>query len=321
MIPTKYSGTQAELYLACRFGFELCETNLSAFTAYKSKYTPAFIAQNLAAIDAADALDDSTARYTTAQNLRLDVIEQRDEFMFLYNALRGYIADAYRGDKGTNMAKSAGHTFYAKANANNWASATALMSAAVPFALTYKAELMANENMPADFPTRLQAKKADFDAVYKAWNAADTASTTQTQEKIAANNAIYTSFSAMVSDASKAFRPTDPTLEKFSIVNIYAQIRGSKPSGLNGLITDEATKEPREHAKVSIPLFGKIFTTKEDGRFDFTPLPVGKYDLQIECEGYETVFKEEVEVGTGAVTRLNVKMVAVKSAVEVVAMT
>jgi hypothetical protein len=121
----------------------------------------------------------------------------------------------------------------------------------------------------------------------------------------------------MVADAPKAFPPTDPNLTKFSIVSIFAQIRGTKPSGLNGVVTHVGTKLPLENAKVSIVLFGKAVVTQKDGRFDFTPLTAGTYDLQIEAEGFETVFETKIEVKTGVVTRLNVKMVAATRAVGV----
>ena len=205
MTVTKYGSSQQELYNACRFAWQLCETHKNTFAEYKSKYTEAYILQQLAQIDAADALDDSTARYTAAQNLRVKLVEKKDEFMVLFNRLMGYITDAYQVNIAVNMKKSAGQGLYNKANSEHWTSMTGLLSAAVPFANTHKADLCADDNMPADFDERLQTKKAEFEAIYKLWNAADTAASTQTDTKIIANNAIYSNMMAMLTDAKLAF--------------------------------------------------------------------------------------------------------------------
>ena len=288
MTASKYGSSQQELYNACRFAWQLCDTHLPVFASYKGKYTTAFINQNLADIDAADAMDDSTARYTAAQNLRVDLVGKKDEFMVLFNRLMGYITDAYQVNKAENMKKSAGQGFYRKANADNWASMTGLMSAAISFVNTYKADLCADDNMPANFDARLLAKKTEFDANYMAWNAADTAASTQTDEKIVANNAIYTKMMAMLADAKVAFPKNDPNAVKFVGTYIFAQIRGTKAAGIMGKVTvDITTGTAIANAKISIVSLSKSCVTNAEGRFDLSPIAAGIYTIQIEAEGYE----------------------------------
>ena len=316
MTATKYGSSQQELYNACRFAWNLCNTHRSIFAQYKGKYTEAFILQQLAEVEAADAMDDSTARYTTAQNLRIKLVEKKDEFMVLFNRLMGYITDAYQVSIADNMKKSAGQSVYRKANVENWSSMTGLLSAAIPFVNTHKADLCADNNMPTDFDVRLQAKKTEFEALYKSWNAADTAASTQTDEKITANNAIYGKMMAMLTDAKVAFPKNDPNAAKFVGTYIFAQIRGTKASGVMGKVSvGNTTGTAINNAKISIVSLNKSCVTDVEGRFDFSPIAAGVYTILIEAEGFDPFTIEAYEIKTGIIGRLNVVLTAVANRV------
>ena len=214
------------------------------------------------------------------------------------------------------MKKSAGQGLYNKANGEHWLSLLGLMSAAIPFVNAHKADLCADNNMPDNFDTLMQAQKTEFEAIYKAWNAADTAASTQTDEKIAANNAIYAKMMAMLADAKLAFPKNDPMLVKFVGTNIFAQIRGTKAAGIMGKVTvDTTTGTAIANAKISIVSLSKSCMTNAEGRFDLSPIAAGIYTIQIEAEGYEPFVIEDYEIKTGIIGRLNVVLTAVAPAV------
>ena len=308
MVNTLYSCSQPELYLVCRKAWQLCNDNLSAFTAYKPKYSAAFITQNMTSVNDVDVMDDSKARYARSQNLRVDLVDKKDDVLDLYQLLKGYIEDAYRADKINTMIQAAGQQYYTKASSCNWASVTALLSSMAPFVTNNLADLTANDNMPTDFSTRIQTVKTEFEDLYKNWSDADAAASSETDAKITANNAIYNNMKTMLSDAQKVFRKDDVLLEKFTLTDLMSQVRGTRPSGLNGKVINSGNLKGLENAQVSIPALDKMVKTDANGQFQFGVLPVGKYTVEIEADGFETVKMEKYEVKLSVIHRLNVKM-------------
>lgn len=315
MVNTQYSCSQPELYLVCRKAWQLCSDNLAVFTAYKPKYSEAFIAQNIASVNDVDAMDDSKARYARSQNLRLDLVEKKDEVLDVYQLLKGYIEDAYRADKVNTMIQAAGQQYYTKASSCNWASVAALLSSMAPFVTNNLAELTANDNMPTDFSTRIQTLKTDFENLYKNWSDADTAASTETDTKIIANNTIFNNMKTMLSDAQKVFRKDEVMSEKFTLSDLMAQVRGTRPSGLNGKVVNAVNNKNISKAQISILSLDKVTKTDENGQFQLGVVPVGKYTIVIEADGYEKVTMEKYEIKASVVHRLIVKMTEVTVAV------
>ncbi len=312
MINNLYNCAQPELYLICRKGWHLCTDNLAAFTAYKPKYSEAFIAQNLSDINDADNMDDSKARYARSQNLRLDLVEKKEEVLDIYHLLKGYIEDAYRTDKVPTMIQAAGQQFYAKASSNNWAHASALLSAMGPFVSNNLATLTDNNNMPPNFSTRIQTVKEEFEQMYKNWSASDNAAATETDAKITANNAIYNNLKTMLSDAQKVFRKDALLAEKFTLLDLMSQVRGPRPSGISGRVLNSVNQKAIENAQISIPALDKVIKTDVNGQFQLMPLPVGKYTVIIEADSFDTVTLEKYEIKSSVVNRLIQKMEAVE---------
>ena len=262
----------------------------------------------LAAIDAADNLPDSVARYAPTKNLRFDLIEKNADVLDCFVLLKGYIADAYTGEKAKTMIDAAGQQFYKKAAVKVWTSTSSLLSAALPFMVANLADLTANDNMPPAFHTRFKEAKATFDSALAKWKTSDTASYGLTDEKIAANNAIYAQLTAMLSDAQKVFRNDDLLKSQFTVAFLLSQTRGTKAAGVSGKVLIANTKTTIEGAQITIVELEKSVVTDAKGHYELSPVASGVYTLRIEIEGYDTLSIENHLVEIGTISRLNIEL-------------
>ena len=308
-----YNISQSDLYLIFDYVCDLSEANLANLTAYKSKYTVDFFKTFRTDISAASDMPDSIARYAPVKVERLEVVALKEDIIYYFQMLKGYINDAYP-DAEINkiMVSAAGQQYVVKAKAANWAAVKSLLSAAVPFIQAHLAELKANNNMPADFLTRFAKLKTDFEAIYKSWNNKDADSSDLTGDKISSNNAIFEKGTAVLADAQIVFKRDALTAKKFTMSSIMGQIRGTRAAGLSGKVGLMGTKTMLENVKISINLLNKSVVTDKDGRFDLSPIAAGFYTIEIEAEGYETIVLENYEIKTGMIGRLKVEMQTVE---------
>ena len=313
MVITIYNCKQRELYNACRIGWKLYRQYLLRFTAYKARFTEGVADENEAKVEAADFLPDSDAREVVAQSLRIDLVQQRIVVTDLFQTLKGYINDAFPANKQTLMYKAAGQQYYEKSALNNWSSATALLSSALPFITDNKTDLMANQNMPAAFATAFVEAGENFTKIYKDFNTAVNAAAAQTADKVTASNEIYTLLMAMLADAQICFRKDPDIAAQFVWATILAQARGVKASGFAGKITRDNAFEGTKNATVNIVQLNKTITTDSEGRFDTGSIAAGVYMLNITAEGHELKTMPKYEVKTGTISRLNVHLKSISS--------
>jgi Carboxypeptidase regulatory-like domain len=310
MVPTIYNCSQQQAYNACRIAWRLCQQYLMNFAAYKSNYTQAFIDQNLALIEAADALDDHKARYSTVKQTYVALTKERDNVTDLFIYLKGYITQAFAADVQSILFDEAGQQYFADASVGKWASMTGLLSSMLPFVAKYEAALKEKGYAPADFLARVQAGKAQFEAVYATLKTEEDAASGATDEKVIATNAIFTNALAMLSDGKIVFKRDDVLSKKFVWANVLAQTRGTKNAGLTGFVTEISTKKGIKDADVTCVETGKTTKTDADGRFDLSPLAASNYTFQVVADGFASFLSEERKIDTGVVGRMNVEMSA-----------
>lgn len=315
MTATSYSCSQAELYVGCRIGWGQCLTYLPEFSDLKAKYTEDFINGKLDAINAADALFDADARYAETENMRKDLIELKDKVLLMYGKLLAYIDDAFQTSKWKTEYKAAGQAYYADAAKCKWTSVTALLSSAIPYIDKNKVALMENQNMPASFEAAFQESKTAFDTLYQSYLTATKDAAAQTKTKIEANNEIFESLRAMLSDAKRIFKNDTALAEKFTIPSIFAQTRGVKSSGILGRVNTGKKTKGIEKAKITLNDGLMVAISDKDGRFEFAPLPPGKYKVVVEMEGFDTFTIKDYKVRLGITSRLQAAMTAVTTAV------
>jgi hypothetical protein len=310
MVYASYNCTQQQAYNTCRFAWRACQQNLLSFADYKSNYTLAFIAENLDAIDAADALDDHKARYSTTKQLYVALTDEKDNVIDLYVYLKGYIVTAYAENIRDIVIEEAGQQYFAGANTGKWASVTGLLSAMLPFVFKNEAILIEKGFAPKNFLTRVQETKQRFDAVYKTYKEEEDSAANATEEKVVATNDVCAKVLDMLADAKIVFRRDETNAKKFIWNYFLSQTRGSKNAGLAGFVRDKETNKGIEKAEVFIVGTDKIVTTDKEGRFDFSPLNPAEYILQFSASGYTTVVSDKKMVKSSVVGRINVDMMA-----------
>lgn len=65
---------------------------------------------------------------------------------------------------------------------------------------------------------------------------------------------------------------------------------------INGVINDKLTGQLISGATIKLHPSNQFATTKENGEFNFSPLPFGVYQLSIAHMGYETIFIDEIQI-------------------------
>jgi hypothetical protein len=312
----RYNCSQADLYLACRVGWWLCQKHLPAIASKKPKYTEAFINTRLQAILEADLLPDAHARYTEYELVRKALFDYNWVIKAHFNLLLSYIRDAFSEGDQAIMQRACGKPFFANAKKNKWPYVSLMLNAAVPFIDKYRATLESSvkdpsvkNNMPATFPDEFKAMQAHFEALYKEFKIADEDGAGQTTEKISANNAIYEDLMSMFTDGVLMFSNDTALKEEFTFAATLSKIRGTKPAGLNGIVTDADTKEPIANVLIQLTDTELSATTNAKGAFEIYPLVAHKYSVVVTAENYLPFFKSEFVVKSGGMTRLNVDLV------------
>lgn len=85
---------------------------------------------------------------------------------------------------------------------------------------------------------------------------------------------------------------------------------------LYGLITDGINNEPLQGVNVTLSPLGRAMTTGSDGRYEFTHLPIGQYNLQMAKDKYQSDTRN-VTVRTGETVKLDVVMKPGKGSLQV----
>lgn len=317
MVGSNYNCTQSDLYKACRFVWLLCQQYLIQFSDYKSNYTAAYIAENLALIQTVENTDDHDARKTPTKDLRKEFIVERTDAINFWKMLKGYCESAFKTDAVVREAMygEAGQAYYAKVNGGGWSEVSGLLSAMVPFVQNRKDVLMEKGFMPASFLTRLEAKQKSFKAAYEAWKTENEGVSPATEAKIIANNDLKNRAMEVIADGQRALLQDKANAQKFVWTPILTQIRGTKPAGLAGKVTNAATKDALENATATIVELNVTATIDKDGRYDFPNLTEGDYTVEFKATGFRTLTVKERAIKTGIKGRLNAEMTAVEAVI------
>jgi hypothetical protein len=308
-----YRCSQPDLYVACRYGWGLCSKHLGHFTAFKAKYTAAYIEEQMIAIEKAELLPDADGRYADYDLIKRKYTVCLSLTMQKFDFLLGYIVDAFEPDKKDLMYRLCGRTFYEKAQKGHWSTVLALLNAAIPFAEKYKDTLESSyktpsvkNNMPPDFIAEFKALEAELISLNDACNASEESGQEGTSEKIKANNAIYNALMEMCADGIRVFKNESEMADEFTFTHILNKTRGVRPAGIFGNITEKESGKPIEGVVVTIKNTDRTSTSNKTGRYEIAPLAAGIYVAVIEMVGYQPVVSGELVVKTGKLTRWSV---------------
>ncbi len=276
----------------------------------KPKYTVPFFDALRSDLQAADLMpDDKTRRAFTADAV-LAFEEDRAAFVKSAAFFKSYIADSFDKSRRDNAYGQAGFDYFMKAKNGDWASMTGFISSAVPFLEDNKAALLANDTMPTTFIADFNVAIAKMQTRYNAWLAL-AKGMSKADAKVEALNAVNTTLMAALKTGQLFYEDTNPALaEQFTFSAQLAQVQGTKHAGINGKVLD-ANAQPVPNVGVSIKGNAKTVGCDADGRYEYTPLSMGKYAVTFSATGYVTQVFEAEAVKTGVMSRLNVTLVAV----------
>ncbi|MBL7815877.1 MAG: hypothetical protein JNL70_12755 [Saprospiraceae bacterium] len=313
MAISNYSCSQAELYTTCRTAWLLCQQYLQGFSAYKSKYTPEFITDNLALISSVESMGGFVARTMPVKELRKELLNEKSDLMAFFVRLKGYVVEVFKGDKKSLEANCTemGQAYYDKIGSSNWSDVSGLLSAMVPYVKSNQALLMEKGYMPATFLSQLEEKEISFKAAYETWKGEYEASPDATNSKIVANNDLKERVMAMLADGQAAFFNDKTIAQKFVWATLLAPVRGLKPMGFTGKTTDKTSEGPLSKAMLCIDSLNMRVPCDKNGRYQAVVPTAEKLTLVFKAEGYEDLVLEAQEVKLGVMSRLNVAMKAI----------
>ncbi len=306
-----YACTMRELYSTSRTIIQSLEDQLASFTAYKAKYDAAFVTAKRARIDAAEALPDEDTRSGAAELLRVQLIPLNRKCLDNFQDLKGYIDEVFLKDERKSQYEVAGANYYDEGQRENWESTKQLTVNMNAFIAANSVKLLnGGTNMPAGFEAQCIADAIAFNAKYELFKTA-TQTGNATEEKIIANNTIYTEILDICKDGQKVFRNDAGRANFFVWKTVLDVITPPGSASLTVTVLIDETGLPAEGATVTIQKEGdpvaKTLVTGTDGIVLFTPLDPGRYRYSIVLAGRQTEQGvKDVNAGTSA--RLEVRM-------------
>lgn len=308
MIRALYKCTQQELYTICRTAWAACTSHLPAFTNFSPSYDSAFIADRILEIKEAELVPDQYTRQEISETYRVKLDEQSQLCTDAYQSLKRYIVKAYPANLHKILFNSAGQEYFEKAANNNWDSVNLLNNSVSTFLDNHLSELTANQVMPPSFVNNFNLIRAKFDTLHAPFLNEENNLPQGTQDKIIANNKIYTAVMNMLLDGQDIFKRNDAIKKKFVFSDLHYLASGAGTSGIKGYITDSLTLMPIKDVTVTFFGSNKSTTTDSEGRYEILQVAAGTYTIKYTKEGYNTVVIENHEIKTGTLSTASLSM-------------
>lgn len=307
-----YPGTQQNLYTYSLRGWDNYDLKQPDFEAYSGYFTEELSTTNKALITTAEGMLSYESLRSEHVAAREVLVKCNNEIILVAIKLKGYIGRAYPKSEKDSMLSAAGMDNYTAAYNESWDS-TAEMSRMMKLFMTNNlSTLLANDNMPADFPATLPPLETNFKLKRKTFLDKEAAAISGIQAKFDINEAIYAALRDMTGVGQIVFKDNKLEVDKFIIAKLLKTARGNSPSGVKGTITTGANgKQPVFPAKVYMPEDMERFVyTDEQGKFELR-IPSGKNQaVVVEAEGFVAqAFVKNISVGT--MSRLSTVLVPV----------
>ena len=303
-----YAMKQAELYTICLMAWDSCSAHLTDFTAFSAGYTAPAITGRKAQVLAAKALPDYQARNSTAEIMRVQLIDTNKASCDLWQKLKRYISYAFPSSQWQIQWDAAGMNYYLNASNLNWDSTEQLMNAGKAFITANSAALLLNNNMPAGFAATFTTATTTFTARHQAYLQEREDVRIDTQTKIVANNQIYSNLIAMLADG-KIIYENDPAVKnEFTLTTLMSIVSNSGLSGVKGTVADAVSRNPKAGATVTIIELNLTTTTDVNGFYQIDA-PSGSYTLEVSGLGIVTPVTTSFVIAVGVQTTVNVDII------------
>ena len=207
--------------------------------------------------------------------------------------------------------KQAGLAHFEKGSNYNYSEVSLLLSDGLTF-LTENTETLQKGGMPARFVEAYTTAKTDFDNQHVLYGAAKGNATDGTNNKIAANNTLFTSTKLMLADAVTIFAEQPAIQKQFTLAAIQRMVTTNGVSGIHFVVRDSETKKPLDTAAISIVGQQQPFTVNKRGVLDIK-LPKATYYFTVTIQGY-TSFHGSVILDANVMRRTEVLATKAESA-------
>jgi len=283
-----YGIPQEILYTVCLAAWKLCSENLQKFSALKAFYTEAFIATAVQAVRDARQLPESRETIAARTVARIKLQDATRQVQTNWQLLKAYIIIAFEPNMVKTKLTAAGSDLYPRASLDNWSAVRSLIETANLFIAGNLAELMANENMPADFQTTFKANGDTCIELSEIFSKININKEMATGIKIDANCAIYSSAIKMLKDGQQIFKDDANFKKQFTYRYLVSRYRGEGSASLKGYIVNNL-KLPVEGAVIVSQDQKYIATTNSKGHYHIRRIAAGTYTFTVTCPGYEPV--------------------------------
>lgn len=295
-----YPGTQQNLYSYAELGWNNYLAKVAAFSAYSGVYTLELGEDALAAIEAAKSLPSYEALRAMHSVARNDLIKTTQPLQDNWLKLKGYINAAFDAENRPAMLDAAGAGYYPAIGDESWEGVETFIRMVNTFLSMHGAELLANDNMPATFPTTFSNAGAAFSAQRTLFLLKEKTAKEGVQAKFNANEGIYASLSNMAAVGRAIYRTQPLERSYFTIQSLLREVRGNSPSGFKGVVTTGTLPAlPVANAQVfdrNDP--ARAVLTQADGSYELR-VPSGVHQFRLEAEGFVPLdFERKINVGT-----------------------
>ena len=307
--PSIYACSQQSLYTVAAVVWANYNSNLASFTTFKSKYTAAMATAALAALAAAKLLPNEQARGSVPELVRIALLPLGATCLANQRMLKSYIEDAFPASVSTQLA-SAGNNSYRAAYNEGWEEMNTMITDGNLFIANNTVALeMTGTNMPAAFVTTYTSGKTAFETIYNNYLLTAQATSGNTNTKMKANNAVYTSLRSMLDDGKLIFEADKTRKALFTFSNVLAKVTGNGTTGMRITAADSvskvnltdftATVQPGDEVGTAIGVVLELKMSED------------LYTVVITAPGYHSLTLAVVQLKTGVMHRLDVELVKV----------
>ena len=302
----KYPSSAAVLYLIVKVVCDLTTKQLKAFSAFKKKYTEAYIDAILQSLADAEKMPNNNSRQAKQGDKRTTLKELNVGICQLFQKLLLYIEEGFDESRWADMRKGAGADFYEAASASNWKASKTMQEMAIDFMNEYPAEL-ANGDMPDGFAANFGEQNVAFLAALVLFSTGKNTASEGTGDKLTANNNLYKRIQSLMKDGRRIFAGNAVMEKEFSYAAQKQLLGGDGKTGFRFSLKEAGTLVAIETASIEFLPSGDVFDEVADGVV-LVHLPELKdreaYNYLLTAPGYEEV-AGALKADTGVMHRVD----------------
>ena len=305
-----YGCSQQTLYTIAGIVYTNYLANLGVFTSFKGKYTAAYATSGIAAVAAAKALPSKHSRNAIPESIRLQLLPLGNACLSNQRKLKSYIHEVFPGDAATPMLAAAGFNSYYAATHESWEEMNSMITNADSFITSNSVALQAGvTNMPVAFAGTYSTDKTAFETIYNNYLITSQATAGGTTKKISANNDVFTTLMAMMSDGRLIFEDDETKKALFTFSTILANVTGVGTTGMRITATDSISKVKIINLTAIVQPGDEIAESSTD--ILEIKMPADTYTVLISSPGYKDYTATGVLLSTGVMHRLDVVMIKI----------